>query len=47
MPAPIVLADDEIEALHVFFSHLYLPYDEKRQPIHRLLNRIEKYRSQT
>jgi hypothetical protein len=42
MAEPIVLTEDEDKALQAFFRHVYLPYDEARQPLHRLLNRIDR-----
>jgi hypothetical protein len=38
----IVLSPDEQEALLEFFRHVYLGYDAKRMPLHRLLNRIDR-----
>jgi hypothetical protein len=45
-PEPIVLTDEEIDALREHFRHLYIPYNDRGIALQRLLGRLDRYRAE-
>jgi hypothetical protein len=45
-PEPIVLTDEEIDALREHFRHLYIPYNDRGMALQRLLGRLDRYRAE-